>query len=106
MESTKYTLKLLDGEEVKITLNWAALNTLSMEDHELYEVFNKVATEGTNDLLDYMKLLYVGFRCANGNTLTFEDFLVKLPIDIPYCVKVVLQLISPPKKAETSETAL
>ena len=67
MESTKYTLKLLDGEEVKVTLNWAALNTLSMEDHELYEVFNKVATEGSNDLLDFMKLLYVGFRCANGH---------------------------------------
>lgn len=106
MESTKYTLKLLDGEEVKVTLNWAALNTLSMEDHEFYEVFNKVATEGSNDLLDFMKLLYVGFRCANGNAMTFEEFLVKLPIDIPYCVKAALQLISPPKKAETSETAL
>lgn len=106
MESTKYTLKFTDGEETKLTLNFAALYALSAENHELYEVFNKVATEGTDDIIDYLKVLYIGYRCANGEPMTFENFLIRLPMDIPYCVKLALQLITPPKKAETSETAL
>ena len=79
--STEKTLKLKDGREIKLTLNYGRLYKLQSENPDLVNEYFEIQakTEPLNEL-EILKVIYVAYLCANNNAdMTYEEFLNKVP---------------------------
>ena len=105
MEETKvigqeYTLT--NGEVVRLSLSFGKLNLLKKLENELYERFNKILYGKSEDILDLVTIVYVGYWCANFKVTeklyTEEEFIELVEFDTIELQKTFKGLTQPKKK--------
>ena len=101
MKNTYQELELLNGNVVKLTLNFARLLKIKNDNVVLYTKLMKVLQEGASDLIeDCLTVLYVGYLCANlqKNTLSESEFIELIPFDLEKINEVAGNLVTGKKK--------
>lgn len=79
--STEKTLKLNDGKEIKLTLNYGKLYRLQSENPDLVNEYFEIQakTEPLNEL-EILKTIYIAYLCAdNTEHIGYEEFLSRIP---------------------------
>lgn len=80
--NTERQLRLINGEEINLTLTYGSLNRLMAKEPTLVDDYFAIQAkiEPLNDL-EIAKILYVAYRCASNTerTLTYEEFLDLMP---------------------------
>ena len=100
LKNTVVKFKLMNGEEVGLTLTFRKLNLLKSVNNGLYNKFNKILTGKSEEILDLITVLYVAYWCENyGNDemLTEADFIDLTPFDVGE-IRRVFQVLTQPKK--------
>ena len=102
MKNTYQELELIDGQIVKMTLNFARLLKIKNDQPQIYDRFMKVLQNQAFDIVsDSLTVLYVGYLCANiGNesVLSEDDFVELMPFDLELINVKAGQLIQGKKK--------
>lgn len=100
--SSMLKLELENGEEINLTLNFAALYKLRAEKKDVYEKYNKVVITGGEEIFDTVDILYTAYLCANIKDISacmeYEEFIEKLPYAPRKIAEKVRELMSPKKK--------
>lgn len=87
MKNTYQEFELVNGEKVKLTLNFLSLLKIKNKHTDLYNDFMRIM-QGEKDfdiIYDCLKVIYISYLCANietDNYLSEEEFIEKLPFDI------------------------
>lgn len=105
MKPKVYKLTLGD-KTLDIWLNWYGLYKLSLINHEIYLDVNRTIMSGSNELMDYLKVIYAGYVTAapdDSDIMDFNRFLIELDYN-DELVDLAFQILHPPKKAKTSPT--
>lgn len=63
--NTYEKIVLTNGQEIKLTLNFARLLKVKNENKEIYERYNNVILNGTKDIFDMIDVIYTAYLCAN-----------------------------------------
>ena len=96
----EYTLS--NGEVVTLSLTFGKLNMLKKLNHDLYERVNKIFYGKSEDILDLVTMVYVGYWCANHgkteNLYKEEDFYDLVDFDALELKRVFTALTQPKKK--------
>lgn len=86
MKNTYQELELIDGQIVKMTLNFARLLKIKNDQPEIYDRFMKVLNNKDFDLIsDSLTVLYAGYLCANigdESILSEDEFVELIPFDL------------------------
>ena len=86
MKNTYQEIELVDGQIVKMTLNFARLLKIKNDQPEIYDRFMKVLNNKDFDLIsDSLTVLYVGYLCANigdESILSEDEFVELIPFDL------------------------
>ena len=102
MKNTYQELELIDGQTIKMTLNFARLLKIKNDQPIIYDRFMKVLSNKEFDIIsDSLTVLYVGYLCANiGNEsiLAEDDFTELIPFDLELINTKAGQLIQGKKK--------
>lgn len=102
MKNTYQELELIDGQIVKMTLNFARLLKIKNDQPQIYDRFMGVLQKQAFDIVyDSLTVLYVGYLCANiGNesVLSEDDFVELMPFDLELINVKAGQLIQGKKK--------
>ena len=72
----KIKMKLENGKEVELALNFASLYKIRGLKKDVYDRYNKVIMKGTEDTFDTVTILYTAYLCANVDNLDedIEDY--------------------------------
>lgn len=100
----KYEFEFYDGSKCQMTLAFILLKKLSCKNKELYKRCQKVMTNGPEDELDMVTVLYAAYICANmngENLLTEDEFTEKCGWD-RFAVKDAFDAMTNPKKRKAS----
>lgn len=78
--NTEKRLKLQDGIEIKLTLNYGKLYKLQAINSDLVDEYFKLQekTEPLNEF-EILKVIYIAYLCANSKGMAYEEFLDKVP---------------------------
>lgn len=105
MEETKTTgqeFTLKNGEVVTLSLSFGRLNLLKKLDIELYDRFNKILYGKSEDILDLVTIIYVGYWCANfkltDDLYKEEDFIELIEFNTLEIQRTFKALTQPKKK--------
>lgn len=102
MKNTYQELELMNGESIKMTLNFARLLKIKADQPQIYDRFMKVLQNKEFDIVfDSLTVLYTGYLCANiGNEsiLSEEEFVELIPFDLELINTKAGQLIQSKKK--------
>ena len=102
MKNTYQELELLNGETVKLTLNFARLLKIKNDQPKVYDSFMKVLNNKEFDIVfDSLTVLYTGYLCANINNesiLSEDEFYENIPFDLEVINVVAGQLVQGKKK--------
>ena len=102
MKNTYQEIELIDGNVVKLTLNFARLLKVKNDNPKMYERFMKVLQSQNFDVVfDSLTVLYTGYLCANiGNEsiLSEEEFIELVPFDLEVINVAAGKLIQSKKK--------
>lgn len=101
IKSTFWKIKLQTGEEVDLTLNFAALYRLRAKDRTLYDRYNRISTSGKlMEDLDNIIIIYTAYVCAhiNEDYMSFQDFLEVAPYDREKIGDAIMMLLTPNAK--------
>lgn len=105
MEEVKATGQeyiLSNGESVYLSLSFGRLNLLKKLNLELYNRFNEILYGKSNDILDLVTIIYVGYWCANfkltDNLYKEEDFIELVEFDTLEIQRTFKELTQPKKK--------
>lgn len=102
MKNTYQELELVDGQTIKMTLNFARLLKVKNDQPQIYDRFMKVLQNKDFDIIsDSLAVLYVGYLCANvGNesVMTEDEFVELMPFDLELINVKAGQLIQGKKK--------
>lgn len=80
-------MKLTNGQEVEMKINFKSLLELKNREPDAFEKGNHVIMDGTREVDDIVGGLYAAYVCANKNHLTYEEFLEVLPFDLKEITK-------------------
>ena len=103
--NTMKDFELGNGEHIKLTLNFKKLYQLKSSRKDIYDRYNRVQMNGTEDILDFTLILYTAYLCAQEDmdkVMTEEEFLDALPPYQNVIVSTVMDLTMQ-KKAIASE---
>ena len=92
---------LNNGETVTLSLSFGRLNLLKKLDLELYDRFNKILYGKSEDILDLVTIIYVGYWCANfgkADKLYKEDDFIELVEFNTLEIKRTFNALTQPKK--------
>lgn len=93
---------LKNGETVILSLSFARLNILRKLNIELYDRFNKILYGKSEDILDLVTIIYVGYWCANfkitDNLYKEDDFIELVEFDTLEIQRTFKALTQPKKK--------
>lgn len=101
---------MADGSALTLTLNFMALYRLKNLRPKVYKQLNTILLHGTEDVLDYVTMIYGGYLCANvasmeggavDNLLTWEQFLAIAP-EINEVAAAAKALMNPKKSAASA----
>lgn len=105
MEDSKVTgqeFKLNNGEIVMLSLSFGRLNLLKKLNVELYNRFNSILYGKSEDILDLVTIIYVGYWCANfkltDNLYKEDDFIELVDFDTLEIQRAFKSLTQPKKK--------
>lgn len=100
MKNTFQELELINGEVIKLTLNFAKLLNIKNNKEDLYTRFIKILNGKDLDIItDSLTVLYVGYLCANSDqVLSEEDFMELVPFDLELINVLAGKLIMSKKK--------
>jgi len=104
-------LKLMNGEEVELSITFQRLALLQKVNPNIYNEFNKMMgnSKSTPDILSMILPLYVGYWCKNyevGNQIyTYDEFRDLCPFDFNLIRKKMNQLINPKKKSDLDQAS-
>lgn len=91
-------LKLKNGEEVNLSLTIKGLSNLQSTNNPLYKSVCKVIINGTEDIIEMLKVLYASYLIAYENKnecYSFEEFNSLLPDNISKLYYLTAQLVYP-----------
>ena len=78
------------------------MNLLKKVNSNLYERFNRLLFGKSEDILDLVTVVYVGYWCANysitDKLYTEDEFIELVPFDSNELTKVFAELTQPKKK--------
>ena len=100
-KNTTIEFTLNDGQVVKLTLTFGKLNVLKSVDNILYTKSNRVINGKSDEILDLVTIIYVGYWCANfgqDDLLKESDFVDLVPFDLLEIKRVFTELSQPKKK--------
>lgn len=99
------TVVMADGREETLCLSFAALWQLKTKRPNEYKTVNRILVKGTEDIMDYLSLLYAAYLCANLERIEgcegFLDFSARAP-EFNAVMLAVNELISPKKRAASA----
>lgn len=102
MKNTYEELELVNGEKVKLTLNFARLLKLKNEKKDLYNELMRILQNRDFDIVfDSLTVLYVGYLCAyssDDTPLSQEEFMELVPFDLGEINILAGKLIQSKKK--------
>ena len=101
MKNTYQELELLNGEKVKLTLNFARLLKVKSDNPQLYDRFMKVLQNKDYDIVfDSLTVVYIAYLCANigEETLTEDELSELIPFDLELINTIAGRLIQSKKK--------
>lgn len=102
MKNTYQELELIDGQTIKMTLNFARLLKVKNDQPQIYDRFMKVLQNKDFDIIsDSLAVLYVGYLCANvsnESVMTEDEFVELMPFDLELINVKAGQLIQGKKK--------
>ncbi len=100
---------LLNGEEVDLTLNFAALYKLKAKMPKVYYKYQETQKKKKEKLedLDTCYILYVAYCCTHLEqaVMSFEKFLEVIPYDRPTIAEIISTLLFPSKKKKVLPSA-
>ncbi len=110
-KNTYCDLELNNGSIVKLTLTFGRLNLLKRVNNELYQKYNKIIMQKSDDILDLVTILYVAYWCAyynagQSNIYTENDFIELAPFDLSEIKRIYKQLTQPKKKMNLEEHSI
>lgn len=82
MEDENMNLKLANGQEVALKINFKLLLGLKERDQEAFEKGNRVIMEGTKDTGDIIDGIYAAYVCANEEHMSYEEFAENIPFNV------------------------
>lgn len=87
MKNTYQELELVNGEIIKLTLNFGRLLQIKNSKPKLYEDLMRILQYKDFDIVfDSLKVLYVGYLCSqvgsDKETYTEEEFMELVPFDL------------------------
>lgn len=103
---TVFQMKLINGNTVNLTMNYAKLYAVKAKRPEVYNRYTSIKNQmskkkGELDEFDTLYIVYTAFVCANPNSdMSFEDFMEQVPPDNALVGEMLLNLLSPSKKKE------
>ena len=93
----KIKMKLENGKEVELALNFASLYKIRGLKKDVYDRYNKVIMKGTEDTFDTVTILYTAYLCANVDNLDEcmgeIEFMENLPYNPPELVISVINIL-------------
>lgn len=99
--NTYETVKLSNGQEIKLTLNLKRLLLLKSRKRELYVEANKIITKGPEDIEDMVKIVYVAYLCALDTgieEIPYDTFIELVPQELGEITSLAADLVSAKKK--------
>lgn len=102
MKNTYQELELIDGQIVKMTLNFARLLKIKNDQPNIYDKFMDVLQKKDFDVIsDSLAVLYAGYLCANidnESVLSENEFVELIPFDLELINVKAGQLVQGKKK--------
>ena len=102
MKNTYQELELIDGQIVKMTLNFARLLKIKNDQPNIYDKFMDVLQKKDFDVIsDSLVVLYAGYLCANidnESVLSEDEFVELIPFDLELINVKAGQLVQGKKK--------
>lgn len=102
--TTAHTFEFCDGTTCQMTLAFIRLKMLSGKNKNLYKRCQKVMTNGPEDELDILAVLYTAYVCANidsDDLMTEDDFIMKCGTD-RFALSEAYEEMTNPKKRKAS----
>ncbi len=75
-------LKLANGQEVALKINFKLLLELKERDPEAFEKGDRVIMEGTKNTGDIIDGIYAAYVCANETHMPYEEFTENIPFNV------------------------
>ena len=103
---TVFQMKLINGNTVNLTMNYAKLYAVKAKRPEVYNRYTSIKNQmskkkGELDEFDTLYIVYTAFVCANPDSdMSFEKFMEQVPPDNALVGEMLLNLLSPSKKKE------
>ena len=102
LKTTNMVFDLNDGEKINLTISFKLLYQLRSKNKSLYEKYSKTVLLGSEDLFDFIQIIYVAYLCANiddlSNCMDFETFIDKIPNNARIIAETAGELTQPKKK--------
>lgn len=104
-KNTFYDLKLTDGRNVKVTLNFARLYALRAKNRAAYDSYMKAKNNlDKADDLEMCEIVYTAYLCANPDAKeSLVEFLELLPPDMEIVGKLIGLLLVPSAQKKNSQ---
>ena len=103
----KIKMKLENGKEVELALNFASLYKIRGLKKDAYDRYNKVIMKGTEDTFDTVTILHTAYLCANVDNLDEcmgeIEFMENLPYNPPELARKCNENISAKKKKASDQ---
>lgn len=99
--NTYRTMELQNGQSVRLTLNLKRLLLLKSNHLDLYKEVSRIIIKGTEDIMEFIKIIYAGYLCAlekGSFEMPFDEFIEVIPQDFGELAEITGDLISPKKK--------
>lgn len=102
LKTTNMEFELNDGEKINLVINFSLLYQLRSKNKSIYDKYSKTILVGSEDLFDFIQIIYVAYLCANidslENCMSFDTFIEKMPNDVRKIAEVAGELTQPKKK--------
>ncbi len=102
LKTTNMEFELNDGEKINLIINFSLLYQLRSKNKSIYDKYSKTILVGSEDLFDFIQIIYVAYLCANindlDNCMSFDTFIEKMPNDVRKIAEVAGELTQTKKK--------
>ena len=91
-------IKLLNGEVVQLTMNFAKILKMKQDNPTLYNELQDILKGNMDPIFSPVKVLYCGYLCTNDAKYTEEQFMELLPFDLQLVNEMSAKLIQASKQ--------
>ena len=99
------SLVMADGREETLVLSFAALWQLKTRRPNEYKTVSRILVQGSDDVMDYLSLLYAAYLCAHLEDLEgcegFRKFADRAP-EVNAVMLAANELVSPKKRTASA----